>query len=420
MNFHTKNSHTKNSEFSNNDKVNTFDLLQAQGKNFQNTLITDESIYQALLTAKAHLAQDKNYSPRIWRNFLVSSGMTRLDLPIRIGGLEWSNERVAKIFSMCGSLNLNLRDVPGGGHGKLLLHVKSRRFDDLLIRLANANEFIGIAITEESGGSDLHNLKTKATPANDGYVLNGEKMYVSRLKESTYFIVFAFVQRNLELQKLTVFLIPTNSPGIHFEFVDNMGCHGVSWGKLVLNNVYVQKHMRVGGEGEGFSLFAKHFSYWRTTMAATAIGCAKDALRQAITRLKERNAFGGPIGRFTHLQQELAYHYAQLEMAWLLVIRSMNRIDKKQISLIDASMAKAEALEIAISAVNWSMKVFAAKGYSTFVDIEQRLRDLMGLRVADGVTDVLRGQVARKLLGENIYEMSLNRQQINSKDCAIF
>jgi alkylation response protein AidB-like acyl-CoA dehydrogenase len=415
---HRKDYKGKNT-FRSTDAVNKFYILHSDDKN-QNTLINGKSIYQALMSAKEHLSPDNNYAPQVWRKQLASSGITRLDLPARVGGLEWSNEKMAEIFSVCGALNLNLRDVPGGGHGKLLLHVKSRQFDTLLKRLADGNEFIGIAITEESGGSDLHSLRTKAVPVSNGYIITGEKMYVARLKESSYFIVFAFIQRNSSDPKLTTFLVPTDCPGISYEAIDTMGFHGISWGKLIFRDVFVPNGMRIGGEGEGFSLFAKHFSYWRTTMAAAAIGCAKDAVRQAILRLKERNAFGGPIGRFTHLQQELAYHHAQLEMAWLLALQNMIKIDKKETSLFDASMVKAEALEIAISAVTWTMKVYAAKGYSTAIDLEQRLRDLMGLRIADGVTDVLRGQVARKLLGENIYEMSLSRKYANPKDSSIF
>ncbi|MBS0350718.1 MAG: acyl-CoA/acyl-ACP dehydrogenase [Proteobacteria bacterium] len=376
-----------------------------------NKIITDRNIYQALLTTKNQLDQENEYSgPVRWRKLMVSSGITRLDLPTRVGGLNWSNEKMAEVFAMCGIIDLNLRDVPGGGHGKLLLHIRSRKFDEILTRLSNSDEFIGIAITEEKGGSDLHGLSTRAIPVRDGYIIQGEKMHVARLQESTYFVVFAVVQRNFEGQKLTAFLVPVNTSGIHHENLDTMGFHGVSWGKLIFQNVFIPSHMRIGGEGEGFSLFAKHFSYWRCAMAAAAIGCAEGAINQTITWLKERHAFGGPIGRFTHLQQELAYHYSQLKMAWLLVLDAMKNMDNKQSSLINASMAKAETLEIAISAVNWSMRVHAAKAYSTALDLEKRLRDLLGLRIADGVTDVLRGQVARNLLGEDIYEMSLNRQ----------
>ena len=76
---------------------------------------------------------------------------------------------------------------------------------------------------------------------------------------------------------------------------------------------------------------------------------------------------------------------------------------------------KAEAVEIAIDSVEWAMQIHGAKGYTTEVDLEKRLRDLLGLRIADGATDVLRGQVARGLLGDALYEQSLGRVRENSK-----
>src|SRR6185295_6520356 len=110
-------------------------------------------------------------------------------------------------------------------------------------------------------------------------------------------------------------------------------------------DVAVPRAARVGGEGEGFQLFVRHFTYWRTMMAAAAIGCGRGALDQAIAWLRQRHAFGGPIGRFTHLQQALAQHVARLHMAWLLVQASAARLDARQPAYADAAMAKAEAVE---------------------------------------------------------------------------
>jgi len=144
-------------------------------------------------------------------------------------------------------------------------------------------------------------------------------------------------------------------------------------------------------------------------MAAAAIGCAREAINQTVVRLKSRRAFGGPIGRFSHLQQALATHVAQLHMAWLLVASVMERLDRKEPVRAAAAMTKAEAIEAAIAAVEWAMQVHGAAGYCAHSDLEKRLRDLLGLRIADGTTDVLRTEVARSLLGEDLYEMTLGR-----------
>jgi len=277
----------------------------------------------------------------------------------------------------------------------------------------DSKEFVAIAITEDGAGSDMHGIETHAIPTTDGYFLFGEKMYVARLSQASKIIIFANVLRSEKDKLLTAFLVPSNLPGLNSKRIDSLGLNGVSFGSLHLNNVFVPSSLRIGGEGQGFSLFTKHFTYWRTAMAAAAIGCARGAIEQSINRLQTRKAFGGPIGRFTHLQQQLAEHTARLHMAWLLVLSVMDRIDSRLPAFADAAMAKAEAVEVALSAVDWCMRVYAAKGYSTQVDIEKRFRDLLGLRIADGTTDVLRTQVARAILGNDLYEMALGRSENN-------
>ncbi|ONH50881.1 hypothetical protein BLL36_23500 [Pseudomonas cedrina subsp. cedrina] len=102
-------------------------------------------------------------------------------------------------------------------------------------------------------------------------------------------------------------------------------------------------------------------------------------------------------------------------MAWLLVQSTAQRLDRRAYCYVDAAMAKAESLEVAIAAVQWAMLVHGAEGYCADLGLEKILRDLMGLRIADGTPDVLRGQVARGLLGETLYSESLGRQAVPLK-----
>ena len=100
-------------------------------------------------------------------------------------------------------------------------------------------------------------------------------------------------------------------------------------------------------------------------------------------------------------------------MSSLLVSDTAYRIENKKYSYIDSAMAKAEGIENAIQAVQWAMLIHGAYGYSIESGLEQILRDLLGLRIADGTTDVLRGQVSRGLLSEELYNLSLGN--INEK-----
>jgi cyclohexanecarboxyl-CoA dehydrogenase len=180
---------------------------------------------------------------------------------------------------------------------------------------------------------------------------------------------------------------------------------------VAFQDVPISSDARIGGEGQAASLFVRHFTYWRVLMAAAALGSCETVIDQTVERLKTRMSFGGPIGRFTHLQQELATCLTQVHLLRLLIQNTTARINSRLPAVADAAMCKAEAVETAIQVVNFGMRVHGASGYEKSTKLEKRLRDLLGLRIADGTTDVLRGQVAQSVLGNELYNLALGRTQ---------
>lgn len=369
----------------------------------------DVQIIDLLTTLKD---SERLHDPLIWRESipaLASLGYQNIN-GSNIRSLSIGN--LMDAYRFFGSISLDLRDVPGLGHGRIFqLPKQSSQFAAQLSNIASAKSFAAICITEEQGGSDLHAIKTTAERKAGGYELNGRKKFVGRLRQADIYIVFA--KTTDTSHGLSVFYIDSSHPSLAVSDDNAMGLRGVSWGQLDLENVWIPTKNRIGGEGQGFSLFSSHFSFWRCAMAAAAIGAAESALEKAKLRLHHRSAFSAPIGRFTHLQQEYAKHASRLYMAWLLVQSTARRIELKQYSYIDAAMAKAESVEAAIASTQWSMLAHGAYGYSAEANLEKTMRDLLGLRIADGTTDVLRGQVARGLLGEDLYALSIGRH-VNS------
>lgn len=332
-----------------------------------------------------------------------------LDLAPRVGGAAWGASDMARLFRECGRRDVELRDLIGAGHARLLALAATRRFDPVLSAVAKSAAYCAIAITEPDAGSDLRALATAARPVDRGYVLDGIKQYISRISECTHFIVFAAVQRVAQEPSISAFLVPRDAPGLATEAMRPSGLATVSWGRVHLRRTRVPIAARIGGEGEGFSLFRHHFCYWRTMIAAVAIGSAQAAIDQTAGWMKSRHVFGAPIGRFSHLQQTMAHWIARLRMAWLLAESVAEQIDNRVWPVADAAMLKAEAIEAALGATEWAMTVFGGAGYDTATGLEKRYRDLLGLRIADGTSDVLRSQVARAFLGERLYDLSMSR-----------
>lgn len=354
----------------------------------------------------------KEHDPLVWRSRFAAIGITTLDLPLDYGGLGCSAREMIEFFALFGHYSLDLRDVPGIGHFGVMRYLRSGSTARAFNQCNPSDSFAAIAITEPTGGSDLKALKTVANPIDDGYTLTGSKKYISRVEQATHIIVFANVPRHGDMSSLSVFLLNLSTTGKCVVPLQSMGIRGVSWSEITFNDVFIPRDARLGGEGEGFRLFRAHFSYWRIMMAAAAIGCARGAIDLSIERLRTRSAFGGPIGRFTHLQLDLAQHVSQLHQAWLMIIDAAQRLDSGANAYFDAAMTKAETVEAALSAASWAMKVHGAEGYLGDVDLEKRYRDLLGLRIADGTTDVLRGQVARGLMGEDLYALSLSKDAV--------
>ncbi len=361
------------------------------------------------------LRRHEAWHPVALRAHQELAGWAALDLPSRHGGAAWCASDMAPLFRLCGRRDAELRDLVGAGHARLLALAPTRRFDTVLSAVARSAAYCAVAITEPDVGSDLRSLATIARPVDGGYVLDGTKQYISRISECTHFIVFAAVKRATKDPLITAFLIPRDAAGLETEPMRPSGLGAVAWGRVFLRRVNVPLAFRIGGEGQGHSLFRRHFCYWRTMVAALAIGSAQAAIDQTAVWMKNRHAFGGPIGRFSHLQQAMAHWIARLRMAWLLVESVADQIDAHVWPVADAAMLKAEALEAAVGATEWAMTVFGGAGYDAATGLEKRHRDLLGLRIADGTTDELRSQVARAFLGERLYELSLNRSPISGR-----
>lgn len=349
-------------------------------------------------------------APQLARGRAAEHGLLALDLPARLGGDGLRLPQLLGAFVAAGQHDANIRDYIGLGHARLLTLVETRRYDSFLKAVASGEKYAAVAITERTGGSDLKSLRVSAVPEAHGYRLSGQKSHVSRIEEASHAIVFAQVLRE-GIERLTCFLVDLDHPGVSRVRHQPVGLNSKSWGDLTFDDVFLPADARIGGEGQGFALFRKHFAQWRIFMAALAIGAGKGALALVRTRLRERTAFGSAIGRFTHLQQAYAQHATNLEAYALLVADAAANLDAGDYGTPYGAMTKAEVVEVALAAVDFGLRIFAAEG----VEVDHPLRklhgDLHALRIADGTTDVLRGQVARHFLGEDLYAASLGRSQ---------
>ena len=359
-------------------------------------------------TASDLRGTDAFLSPRAWREKTASFGLPGLDLPAEYGGAGWPAPKMLEIFKHAGRYNLNLRDVVGGAHVRPLLKSKHPEVLDIVRQVASGKGYIAIAITEPSAGSDVSAIKSTSRKVEGGYLLSGQKRFNARLDQATHVIVFTQGTTGAP-GKLSVFVIPMGTVGLHVERLAAHGLTGNSYGGLSFKDLFVPESHLIGKDGDGLGIFFEHFLYWRLMQTAAAIGTGENALEQMAERIKTREAFGAPIGRFTHLQQPIGQYTTELWMAYALAKEAATLIDhgdyKSARALING--LKAEGVENALSAVDAATRAFGGEGYSSLVDLGDRLRDLNGLRIADGTTDVMRMDVVRQTFGDVFWKMAI-------------
>jgi len=348
-------------------------------------------------------------NPRVWRKKTASFGLPGLDLPQEYGGSNWPARKTIDVFRHAGQHNLNFRDIVGGAHVRPLLKSANPDVLNIVRQVARGDGYIAIAITEPDAGTDIPAIKSTATKVDGGFILNGSKRYNARLDQATHVVIFTQGTTG-EKGKLSAFVVPIDSPGITVERLQAHGLAGNSYGGITFKDLKVSTGQLLGQDGEGLRIFFEHFLYWRLMQSAAAIGTGENALDQMAERIKAQHAFGGPIGRFTHLQQPIGQHKTELRMAYALAKEAAERIDQGDYGKETRALIcgiKAEGVEIALRAVDAATRAFGGEGYSSRVDLGDRLRDLNGLRIADGTTDVMRMEVVRQTFGEDFWEMAV-------------
>jgi len=278
--------------------------------------------------------------------------------------------------------------------------------------------FVGIATTESGGGSDIGALRTVAKKDGNDWIINGEKMYISGTEEvqklgGGYWITARTAPApspQAAHKGITGFFVPINTPGVEVaKRFDDVGRMGISTGGFTMKNVKVPDTYRLGKEGEGFYPTMEGFEGARILIAATCLGSAQRILEIGMDYMKQRKAFGNPIGKFEGIQFELADDWTELEASKSLIYRTAWMIDEKykhnRFSPLEVtkyvSACKLKVPPLAMHIAEHAMIWMGAYGYSQECPIDMAWRGIMSYCVgAEGALNIQRIIIGRELLGK--------------------
>jgi butyryl-CoA dehydrogenase len=266
-----------------------------------------------------------------------------------------------------------------------------------LFKPALRGEKIGaICMTEPDAGSDLEGIATRADKVAGGYVLNGQKTWVTSAPVADFFTVFA---KAGPARKLTIFLVERSFAGLKLgRAIEKMGVWALPTSELALDECFVPDAHRLSKEeGDGEVQLRKTLAEIRIITAAMAVGLARAALAAAVRYAGERKQFGKPINRYQAIQLKLAEMATGVEAATQLVYRAAWLHDAGRPHHKEAAMAKLFASETAAQVADQAARVFASYGYAMEYPVQRYLRDVRFTLIGGGTSEILKLIIAKEV-----------------------
>jgi len=277
--------------------------------------------------------------------------------------------------------------------------------DDLMRRYlapAARGELLGaLALTEPGAGSDLAGIETRAVPDGDGYVLDGEKRFITNGGVADFYVVCARTDPDGGTRGLTAFVVEAGTPG--FEAVPRPMITPHPTADLFLQGCRVPRRNVVGAPGDGFKVAMRTLEVLRSSVGAFALGLAQRAFDLARERVRERRQFGQPLAEFQAIRFKLADMATRLRAARLMVYSAAAEKDRaagvRSAAVTAAvSMAKLFATEAAFAVVNEAVQIFGGESMTRDHELERLYREVRPPLIYEGTSEIQRLIIAAALL----------------------
>ena len=278
--------------------------------------------------------------------------------------------------------------------------------NEVVPAVCRGDAVVAIAMSEPNAGSALTDLTTRAEIAGDEIVVEGTKRWCSGGGHADGYVVYARMSDEPGAQGIGAVYVPKGAEGMSFgEQEQLMGFRGVPSSDIYFDGVRVPIGNLVVPAG-GFKKLMSAFDLERCGNATMALAQASGALADAIDYVQERKQFGKPIVDFQGVQLKLAEMQMQVEAARLLIYRAAVNADQGMPSILDSSVAKCYANEIARSVTGNAVQLLGGYGYSREYPMERRMRDGWGWGIAGGSIDIQKINIASALIGRRFDQRS--------------
>jgi cyclohexanecarboxyl-CoA dehydrogenase len=330
---------------------------------------------------------------------IAAMGLTRLRIASENDGHQASFVECGAVAYEMGraDVGLALMVVNGVFYSEIMPLLSDSVRERWTPRVAAAAPF-AVALTEPGSGSDAGALRATARREGDYYILNGEKSSTTYAGLSEFGFIFARTG-GPGAAGVSLFVTPWDAEGLETQVYQSVGERVTKRGQVYLNNLKVPKDHLVGKENAGFREAMVFFDYNRALLALVCIGAAEKSLDEIIEHSKLREAFGGPLARFQGVNFPIAEHATKLEAAKLLAYKALALRDANLPHSKEASMAKWFGVREATDTLRDCVVLAGWPGYSSDLPHEKRMRDVLGMELGDGSTQILKMVIAREMIG---------------------
>ena len=349
------------------------------------------------------------------RDALTDSGkeVFNLDLYKRIAELGWLGASIPEEYGgsgggavdMCLLLEESSRgQIPMGFFGVSMISAGAvSRFGSE----EQKQEIVGgvaggvvecIAMSEPEAGSDVGSLTCRAERSNGGYVINGQKTWITGAHVAAHILLVCRTTRGENKhQGLSMISVPADADGVEIRGIETMGGREVN--DVFFTDCEVPAERLIGRQDEAWMQLMAGLNFERLIIAAQVLGVAERAFDDTLSYVKERKQFGRPIGSFQALRHRLADLATEIETARLLVYDVAAKTDANPGQLLprEASMAKLKATETAKRAALEGMQMMGGYGYATEYDMERHVRAALPSTIYGGTSEIQRDIIAKTL-----------------------
>jgi len=286
--------------------------------------------------------------------------------------------------------------MQGLGSGAISLFGTAAQQQQYLPAVAAGTAISAFALSEAEAGSDVAAIATSAELSADGYVLNGDKTWISNGGIADFYCVFARTGEEPGARGLSAFIVDDSNPGLEVtERIETIAPHPLA--TLSFKDCRVAPGDRIGEPGEGFKIAMATLDVFRTTVAAAALGFARRALDEAVQHTSTRELFGAPLSALQMTEASIAEMATEIDASALLVYRSAWTKDCYQERVTrEAAMAKLYATEAAQRVIDRAVQLFGGNGVVSGNMVERLYREIRALRIYEGASEVQKVIIARQ------------------------